>query len=230
MIRQARERTRSAPHTRAPSASLTVEAAEGADSQPHQPPTVPLAPSQEGEAPRYGTRGTAPGRRGCWAVSKAGNPCAAPRRGDSEYCNAHSGMGVASDPKGHSEIGSRRAAEQRTRRAELRLILGSTRMDSPRTALRAAAILNAERLAGRAIAAALDPSVDVLSAGKHALSVIDAADPRQQQTAVLTGNLNGEAIEGMGFRELLSFAQGHGIDPSPSLSTVVDSAQVDNKG
>ena len=230
MIRQARERTRSAPHTRAPSASLTVEAAEGADPQPHQPPTVPLAPSQEGEAPRYGTRGTAPGRRGCWAVSKAGNPCAAPRRGDGEYCNAHSGVGVAENPSGFSEAAVRKSAEVRRRRAELRLVLGSTRLDTPRGVLRAQTLLNAERVAGRVLGAVLDPDVRPETAAKLGLDLIEAVDPRQSAEVTMTGNLNGEAIEGMGFRELLSFAQGHGIDPSPSLSTVVDSAQVDNKG
>lgn len=210
------------------SAKLTAEPETGTDLDLR---AEPGAPSPAGfQPPHYGTRGSAPGRRGCWAETKAGNPCAAPRRGDSEYCNAHSGIGVAENPSGFSPEAVRKSAEVRRRRAELRLVLGSTRLDTPRGVLRAQALLNAERVAGRVIGAVLDESTPPATAAKLGLDLIEAVDPRQSAEVTMTGNLNGEAIEGMGFRELLSFAQGHGIDPSPSLSTVVDSAQVDNKG
>ena len=41
--------------------------------------------------PMYSTRGTTPGLRGCWALNKAGEPCGAARRADTDYCNVHSG-------------------------------------------------------------------------------------------------------------------------------------------
>jgi hypothetical protein len=37
-------------------------------------------------------RGDAPGAKGCWATTKSGAPCAAPRRKDSEYCSARENL------------------------------------------------------------------------------------------------------------------------------------------
>lgn len=164
--------------------------------------------------PFHGSRGTAPGPRGCWAINKAGFPCSAPVRSDGEFCNAHSGIGVASDPKGHSQAGSRAAAESRRRRADLRLIIGSTRMDTPRGALRAQVLLSAERLAGRAVGAALDPALHPRDAVNSVLALVDAVDPRTTATAVVTGEIDPSTAS---LSQLLSFAEAHGIEPIGSI-------------
>jgi hypothetical protein len=92
-------------------------------------------------------------------------------------------------------------------------------MDTPRGALRANVIANAERLGGRAVGAALDESVRPEVAARLCLDLIEAVDPKQQTVTTVTGSLDPEALDSMSFRELLSFAQDNGIHPSPQLST-----------
>lgn len=164
--------------------------------------------------PFHGTRGTAPGPRGCWAINKAGLPCASPRRGDSEFCNSHSGIGVAADPKGHAAKGVRASIESRRRRADLRFIIGTTRLDSPRAALRAAVLVEAERLGGRAVSAALDPSLAPKDAVSSVLALVDAVDPRTTATAVVTHEIDPSTAS---LSQLLSFAEAHGIEPAASV-------------
>jgi hypothetical protein len=77
--------------------------------------------------------------------------------------------------------------------------------------LRAAAIANAERLASRAIGAVLDPAADSLRAGKLALELIDAADPRNQAELTLSTPVDPEVVHSMSLSELLSYAQANGI-------------------
>jgi hypothetical protein len=159
--------------------------------------------------PAWSTRGDAPGPHGCWALNKRGEPCRAARRGDGDYCNAHSGLGVAADPRAHAVVGTQRAAEARTRKAEMRILLGSTRMDSPRVALRAAAIRSAERLASSAINAATDPSIDPSTRGKQALAVIEAAEPRH--SATLSASVE---VGDMSLAQLMERAEALGISPA----------------
>jgi hypothetical protein len=169
--------------------------------------------------PAWGTRGDSPGPRGCWAVKKDGAACAAAVRADGDFCNAHSGIGVAADPAKHSPVGSARAAERRRARADLRLIIGNTRMDTPRAALRALAIVNAERLAGTTIAAALDPALPGLARAKLALEVIEAVDPKVTTSLAVTGELD---VEQASLGQLMALAAERGIDlerpadPSPA--------------
>lgn len=158
--------------------------------------------------PKWGTRADSPGPRGCWALTKAGRRCAAAVRADGDFCNAHSGVGVAADPAKHSPAGSKRAAEVRRTRADLRLVLGHTRMDTPRQALRALAIVNAERLAGTTISAALDPSVLPERRARLALDIIEAADPKVSTVATLTGEVD---MEQATLGQLLALAQERGI-------------------
>jgi hypothetical protein len=93
-------------------------------------------------------------------------------------------------------------------------VIGSTRLDTPRAALRAAAVVNAERLAGRAVGAALSAATPPAQAAKLCLDIIDAVDPKLSTVTTVTGDIDPEALQNMGFRELLSFAQQHGIAPA----------------
>jgi len=188
-------RTGSAKLTRAAKGEV-VPAEPGLDTAPQQP--------------FHGTRGAAPGPRGCWAVKKDGTPCASPKRGDSDFCTAHSGIGVAADPKGHAAKGLRASIDSRRNRAELRLLIGNTRLDSPRSALRAAAFLQRERLARRAVNAALDPELRSDQAVSTILSLVEAVDPRVEAT-LSTEVLTPDGVSGMSYRELLSLAESQGI-------------------
>jgi hypothetical protein len=96
----------------------------------------------------------------------------------------------------------------------MRLLLGQHRSTGPRAALSAAAIVHSERLAGRAIGAALDPESDPLKAGSLALSIIREAEPRSSATLEVTGEIDPDAIEKLSFRELMSLAASHGITPA----------------
>ena len=158
--------------------------------------------------PFHGSRGTAPGPLGCWAVKKDGQPCRAAVIRGQEFCSAHSGLGVASDPSVHSPRGVRASAEARRARAELRLALGITRPNSPRSALKAAVSVNAERLASRAVGAALDPSLAPQQAVDSVLKLVEATDPQTTATAVVMGEFDPSSAS---LSQLLSFAGQHGI-------------------
>ena len=195
---------------RAPS-QLAGTQAEGADSDS----ALPTAPQQ----PFHGTRGAAPGPRGCWAIASHGSPCASPRRGDSDFCNAHSGVGVAESPLDFSAKGGRRSAEVRRRRADLRFLIGGTRSDSPRTALRAAAILSKEPLAWRAIDAALDPNLPSEKALPAVLSLIDAVDPQAELTL---STADSSAIHSLSLEDALAMARAEGLPTDGSIEPFVD--------
>ena len=82
-------------------------------------------------------------------------------------------------------------------------------MDSPRVALRAEAILNAERLARTTVAAALDPELSPAQRVRACLDVIEAAEPKVSAVATVTGELDvGSASLG----QLLALASEQGID------------------
>ena len=61
-----------------------------------------------------------------------------------------------------------------------------------------------------------------MQAARLCLDIIEATDPKQTTQVSLTGELGTEAIGAMGFRELLSVAQAHGIDPSSAPKGAVD--------
>jgi hypothetical protein len=115
------------------------------------------------------------------------------------------------------------AAERRRARADLRMIIGNTRMDTPRAALRALAIVNAERLAGTTIAAALDPALPGLARAKLALEVIEAVDPKVTTSLAVTGELD---MEQASLGQLIALAEARGISlerpPHPSTHGVVE--------
>ena len=179
-------------------------------------PTSPLADSQEEpKAPAWSVRGDAPGPRGCWALNKHGDPCGAPRRNSGDYCGAHSGLGVASDPKGHSRIGVTRSAESRRRRADLRLAIGVSRLNTPRGVLAAETFASAERIAGRVVGAILDPQTPPVQAARLGIELVNAVDP--QVTATLTQSVptDPEGVAKLTTSQLLSLGEQMGI-PLPS--------------
>src|SRR5262249_26748707 len=78
-----------------------------------------LAPPQ----PARGTRGSAPGPRGCWGVNSRGEPCGSFKRRDGDFCNGHAGIGVSADPTRYSPKGHEARREQLAMRAEMRMII-----------------------------------------------------------------------------------------------------------
>jgi hypothetical protein len=68
--------------------------------------------------------------------------------------------------------------------------------------------VNAERLAGRAISAALDPEVSPERGARLALDIIEATDPKDQATLTVSGSIDPSTAT---LSELLSFAEHHGI-------------------
>ena len=162
--------------------------------------------------PVYGTRAQEPGPRGCWALKRDGHACGAARRSDGDYCNAHSGRGVAANPRELGVIGRRAAGEARTRRAALRTSLGITRPNSIRGTLKAHAYVERERIARAALAPLAPDRVaeDPVAAHRAALAVLDAVEPAQRvelvselpsdPSTLTLAEL--EALEGAGLLEL----------------------------
>lgn len=191
------------------------------DEQTHDPDangsreTTALVPSQvvlpaEGTGvslPAHSTRGTAPGQRGCWALNKQGEPCGAARRADSDYCNAHSGFGVAEDPAKWAVIGAAVNAENRRRRATLRLALGGTRLSTPRGILKAAVFADGDAVVRAALAGATDPSLPLAQRSRHALALIDAVDPPVQASLELTLPTDPDGVNQLGLAELEALAE-----------------------
>src|SRR5580765_240489 len=106
------------------------------------------------------------------ALNNRGEPCGAVKRRDGDFCTAHAGLGVAADPQRYAALGHEARREQLATRARLRLVLGDRGRVSARSVLREKANLNAERLAGTAISAALSPETDPVKAAGLALAII----------------------------------------------------------
>ena len=197
----------------AQSASLTSEGAE-TDSA-----ALPASPQQ----PFHGSRGDAPGPGGCWAVKADGQPCRAARTRISDYCSAHSGLGIAADPASYSPKGIAASAESRRAKAELRLALGITRPNSPRSVLKGLVGMNATRLAGRAVNAALDPEQEPLKAADLALRLIDAADPKDHLAVSVSGSIDPSTAS---LDELVLLCEQQGISLDRSLDGSVEPSPV----
>ena len=155
--------------------------------------------SIEGQ-PAYGTRGSEPGPRGCWAVKADGTPCGAARRRDGDFCTAHSGLGVAADPAAFGAIGTKASAEARTRRAELRASLGITRPNTIRGTLRAHAFVERERIARAAIAPIHGD--DPVAAHRAALAILDAVEPAERVELAVSLPADEAGISALSLREL----------------------------
>jgi hypothetical protein len=87
-------------------------------------------------------------------------------------------------------------------RAEMRLMLGSTRPNSPRGVLKAKAFAQRERLAEAALDGALKD-------GRLALRVIEAVDPPVEASVSVAVPDNEEAIRRLSWSELLALAEAH---------------------
>ena len=169
-----------------------MQGAEGAQpaklavEEPTDSAALVPAPGQ----PFHGSRGARPGPGGCWAVKRDGQPCRAAVIKERDFCSAHSGLGIAGNPLEFQPRAVAASAQSRRAKAELRLALGITRPNSPRSALKALAGQNALRLAGRAVSAALDPEVRPEVAAKLALDIIEQADPKDQNVLSVSGSLD----------------------------------------
>lgn len=155
--------------------------------------------------PFHGSRGDAPGPRGCWALKRDGSPCGAARRADGDYCNAHSGLGVAKNPAEWAPLAQKASAENRRRRAALRLELGITRPQSIRGMLRAQAWVERERVAAAALAG-LDADSPA-QRSRAALAIIDAVEPQQRATLDVPLPSSPDGLDGMSLSELRQLAE-----------------------
>lgn len=193
------------PRERAPQAELEPTPADAGDEPLEATLTAPVdAPPQ----PVHSVRSETQGARGCWAIStRTGQPCGAAARRGEDYCNAHSGVGVASDPRAHMPLAHEARRENLRVRAEMRLALGSTRPNSPRAILRARANADAERLADAAVR-------DGLKNGALALKVIREVDPAPEVTVRAELPTSVEELEGLSLSQLMALAERHGINPS----------------
>jgi hypothetical protein len=174
---------------------------------------VPHVEKRELSLPTHSTRGTAPGLRGCWATNKRGDPCGAARRADGDYCNAHSGHGVAEDPARWAVVGAAKNNEIRRRRATLRLALGHTRLNTPRGLLKAAVYAQAEAVAEAALSPILDSTPPSVAKANLAMALIREVEPTVQATVSVALPDDPEGVDGLSLSALLSLAQEHGIAP-----------------
>jgi hypothetical protein len=189
--------------------TLVAQKSEGAD-----PDSLPL--------PFHSTRADSPGPRGCWARAKHGGSCHAPAVRGQDYCAAHSGLGISADPARYAPIGQAAHREQLAVRATMRAMHGGTRPNSPRAVLRAHVHRNAERLAGRALGAALSPATDDAKAAGIAIRLIETADPPSQATLEISADLTPEDVDKLSYSELLRVAEAWGITPLDPSETAVD--------
>jgi len=129
----------------------------------------------------------------------------------SDYCSAHSGLGISQDPAGFAAKGGKALAERSERRAALRLALGLDRAYGPRAALKAAASLEASRIAGRVIGTVIDPKVDPVRAADLGLRLIDAVDPLVSVSVETEMPADLDALQGMSLGQLQAIAKGNGL-------------------
>ena len=144
-------------------------------------------------------------------MNKAGEPCGAARRADGDYCNAHSGHGVAEDPAKWAVVGAARNNEIRRRRATLRLALGPTRLKTPRGMLKASVYAQSEAVVMAALSPIDDPSATSSQRHQAAMALIREVEPtaRLEVSAALPDNPEG--VEGLSLTALLQLAEAHGI-------------------
>jgi hypothetical protein len=169
---------------------------------------VVAARQDELPQPFHSTRSDVAGPRGCWALNKHGEPCGAGRRSDSDFCNAHSGIGVSADPRAYQPLAREAKRRNAEIRASMRMVLGNTRPTSPRGHLKARAFADAERIAARAVNGALDDP-------RLALALIREVDPPAQVEVSLAMPQTMEEVERLSPMDLLALAAQLGMQPSP---------------
>ena len=161
--------------------------------------------------PKHSVRSDTPGARGCWARAKSGDPCGAAKLRDGDYCAAHSGVGLSSDPAAYAPQGNEASRRARAAQARLRLELGITRPNSPRGHLKARVFAERERLAAVAVNGALDDP-------RLALRLIEVADPAPVAELSVSANLSVEDVESMSMSQLYAVAEKLGIETQSSGS------------
>jgi hypothetical protein len=142
-------------------------------------------------------------------LTKDGKPCHAAGRNDGDFCNAHSGIGVSADPSANGIKGAAANQARRERRAELKLLLGSTNVNTPKGAMRAAMLMEAERLVSKVLREALAPDGDGLKQSDLILRMMEMVEPKQE--ASLTVPLDSAQLAEMGLRDLMALADAYGI-------------------
>jgi hypothetical protein len=74
------------------------------------------------------------------------------------------------------------------------------------------AVANAERLAGRAVGAAISAQTPDVQAAKLCLEIIDAVDPKLSTVTEVTGEIDPSQLESLSLSQLMSFAHQHGVE------------------
>jgi hypothetical protein len=200
-----------------PASHLRVVIGDDADDHAEEPlhtdSVAALAVPEELPQPAYGVRAEQPGERGCWTRKANGELCGAARRADGDYCNAHSGLGVAKNPAEWSAVGAARSADSRRRRAALRLELGISRPNSLRGLLKAATFAERERIVGAALAGLDDPSPSRRTSA--ALALLNAVEPQPKAALQVDIPTDPDGVSALGLSQLRALAEQVGLDPSP---------------
>jgi hypothetical protein len=153
-------------------------------------------------------------------LKRDGTNCGAARRADGDYCNAHSGLGVAKNPAEWSVIGRERSADSRRRRAALRLELGITRQSSIRGLLKAAVHVERERVVAAALSPIGDPKLGSAAKQRAALALLDAVEPQPKAALDLPlDDLDPEGVAALGLRELRQLAERVAPLPLPTVTS-----------
>jgi hypothetical protein len=133
-----------------------------------------------------------------------------------DYCSAHSGLGIATDPASWGKQGIAARKEKAQRRAALRLVLGERSLGTVKGALRFQAAERAGEIAARTVGAILDPATSPERAARLALDLAEVIEPNSELTLHATLPESAEAVESLSLEELVAIAQQHGIQvPEP---------------
>jgi len=87
--------------------------------------------------------------------------------------------------------------------------------------------LNAERLAGRAVSAALDPQTEPLKAADLALRIISEADPKQEAALSMSTDIDPSTAS---LSELMLLCEQQGISLDRSLDGSVEPSALPSAG
>lgn len=129
------------------------------------------------------------------------------------------------DPAGNGIKGAAANQARREHRAELKLLLGSTNVSTPKGAMRAAMLMEAERLVSKVLKEALAPDGDGLKQSDLILRMMEMVEPKAE--ASLTVPLDAAQLSGMGLRDLIALADAHGITPAERAIEAEQGAELD---
>lgn len=129
------------------------------------------------------------------------------------------------DPAANGIKGAAANQARREHRAELKLLLGSTNVSTPKGAMRAAMLMEAERLVSKVLKEALAPDGDGLKQSDLILRMMEMVEPKAE--ASLTVPLDAAQLSGMGLRDLIALADAHGITPAERAIEAEQGAELD---